>query len=105
MLNTPIRRLRFVGFVEGVSYLVLLFIAMPLKYWAGMPLAVRVVGMLHGVLFILFFAAVAEVHLRPRRPLVSRGPRVGHSLRHVRVRPLAATSRIPRRKDGRRRVR
>jgi integral membrane protein len=69
MLDTPIRRLRFVGFVEGVSYLALLGIAMPLKYWAGLPLAVRVVGSLHGGLFILFFLAVAEVHIRRTPPL------------------------------------
>jgi integral membrane protein len=64
VLDTPIRRLRLVGFLEGVSYLVLLGIAMPLKYWAGVPLAVRIVGSVHGGLFILFFAAVAEVHVR-----------------------------------------
>ena len=39
---------------EGVSFVVLLFIAMPLKYLAGVPLAVRVVGMAHGLLFIAF---------------------------------------------------
>jgi integral membrane protein len=37
-----------------VSFLVLLFVAMPLKYLAGVPLAVRLVGMIHGVLFIVF---------------------------------------------------
>lgn len=61
MLSTPIGRLRFVGFLEGMSYLILLGIAMPLKYWAGMPLAVRIVGSMHGGLFVLFFAAVADV--------------------------------------------
>jgi len=61
MLDTPIRRLRLVGFIEGLSYLVLLLIAMPLKYWAGMPSAVRIVGSAHGALFILFFLSVAEV--------------------------------------------
>ena len=61
MLGTPIGRLRIIGFVEGMSYLVLLLVAMPLKYWAGMPLAVRIVGTAHGVLFILFFLSVAEV--------------------------------------------
>jgi integral membrane protein len=40
--------------MEGISYLVLLFMAMPLKYFAGMPIFVKVVGMAHGVLFILF---------------------------------------------------
>lgn len=43
-----------VGFAEGVSFIVLLFIAMPLKYFMDMPLAVRIVGMVHGVLFIAF---------------------------------------------------
>jgi len=38
--------------MDGISYLVLLGIAMPLKYLAGMPLAVRIVGMAHGILFI-----------------------------------------------------
>lgn len=45
---------RRIGFAEGVSFLVLLGIAMPLKYMAGMPAAVSVVGMLHGLLFMAF---------------------------------------------------
>ena len=43
-----------VGFLEGVSYLILLFIAMPLKYFMEMQSPVRIVGMAHGVLFIAF---------------------------------------------------
>ncbi|HTN76465.1 MAG TPA: DUF3817 domain-containing protein [Pirellulaceae bacterium] len=66
MLNTPLRRLRTIGFLEGLSYLVLLGIAMPLKYLADQPLAVRVVGTAHGALFILFFLFVAEVTIRRR---------------------------------------
>lgn len=54
LLLTHLGRLRLTAIVEGWSFLVLLFIAMPLKYWAGMPQAVRVVGMAHGVLFILY---------------------------------------------------
>ena len=50
--DTPPARLRAVVFLEGISYLVLLLVAMPLKYLAGLPLAVRVVGLLHGLLFI-----------------------------------------------------
>lgn len=64
MFNTPIRRLRWVGILEGISYLVLLGIAMPLKYFADMPEAVRVVGSAHGALFILFLLCVAEVTIR-----------------------------------------
>lgn len=51
-LKTSIGRLRLVGLLEGISFLVLLGIAMPLKYFAGMPLAVRIAGMAHGILFI-----------------------------------------------------
>lgn len=50
--DTPTARLRAVAAIEGVSYLVLLFVAMPLKYMADMPLAVRVTGSLHGALFL-----------------------------------------------------
>lgn len=44
--------------LEGASFVVLLFIAMPLKYLGNLPYAVRVVGWIHGLLFILFCAAL-----------------------------------------------
>lgn len=53
-LSTALGRLRLTALLEGVSFLVLLLIAMPLKYLAGQPNAVRVVGMAHGVLFVLY---------------------------------------------------
>lgn len=59
-LKTSLGRLRFVGWWEGVSFLVLLGIAMPLKYWADWPHAVRVVGMAHGVLFVLYVIATLQ---------------------------------------------
>lgn len=55
--TTTIGRLRLVGFLEGVSFLLLLGVAMPLKYLAGQPEAVRVVGMAHGILFLLYLWA------------------------------------------------
>ena len=58
MLSSSIGRLRLAGLVEGTSFLVLLFIAMPLKYLADMPEAVSVVGWVHGVLFVLFGVAL-----------------------------------------------
>ena len=45
---------RKIAFAEGVSFLVLLFIAMPLKYFAGLPMPVTVVGYIHGFLFVAF---------------------------------------------------
>lgn len=62
-LLSSLGRLRVIGFLEGLSFLVLLFIAMPLKYWAGDPRAVQVVGMAHGVLFVLYVAAVIQASL------------------------------------------
>lgn len=59
MPHTPIGRLRTMGFIEGMSLLILLFIAMPLKYWAGLPLAVTIVGSVHGGLFILYLLVLA----------------------------------------------
>jgi integral membrane protein len=56
-LTTTIGRLRLVGFLEGVSFLLLLGVAMPLKYFAGRPEAVSVVGMAHGILFLLYLWA------------------------------------------------
>jgi integral membrane protein len=45
---------RKVAVAEGISYILLLFIAMPLKYWANMPLAVKYTGWAHGILFVLY---------------------------------------------------
>ncbi len=50
-----------IGHIEGISYLVLLLIAMPLKYMAGIPMAVQVVGYLHGILFISYCILLAIV--------------------------------------------
>jgi len=56
-----LRRFRWVAFLEGLSFVLLLFVAMPLKYYAGMPLAVRIVGGIHGLLFVAFLWALFEV--------------------------------------------
>lgn len=56
-MSDPIRQFRWIAIAEGISFLVLLGIAMPLKYFAGMPLAVRIVGSVHGALFVLYLIA------------------------------------------------
>jgi integral membrane protein len=75
MLTTSLGRFRAIAFWEGLSFLLLLFVAMPLKYALGMPQVVRVVGMAHGILFIAYLAtlAVATVEHRwgPRRLAVA----------------------------------
>ena len=58
--NDTIGQFRIIGFIEGISYLVLLFIAMPLKYMMGIAIATKIVGMIHGVLFIAFLILLMQ---------------------------------------------
>ena len=61
LIKSSLGRLRIIAILEGISFLVLLGIAMPLKYLAGIPEVVRVVGMAHGVLFILYVVLLIQV--------------------------------------------
>lgn len=54
ILKKGIKLFKIISFLEAVSFIVLLCVAMPLKYILDMPLLVQVVGMAHGVLFILY---------------------------------------------------
>jgi len=51
-----------VGKIEGWSFLILLFIAMPLKYMFDIPIATKIVGMVHGGLFIWFLIVLYNFH-------------------------------------------
>jgi integral membrane protein len=57
--NAFLKKVRLLGFIEGVSTLVLFGLAMPLKYLAGMPMAVRIAGSVHGFLFVLLCIVLA----------------------------------------------
>ncbi|GEO07452.1 membrane protein [Adhaeribacter aerolatus] len=59
--KSALHRFRLIAVLEGISYLVLLLIAMPLKYLADMPLMVKYVGWAHGVLFMLYGLALLQV--------------------------------------------
>ena len=59
-MKTQLGQLRILAILEGISYL-LLALTMPLKYWYNMPLPNKVVGMIHGVLFIAFCVWVVLV--------------------------------------------
>jgi integral membrane protein len=66
MENKPVKsvkRLKIIALLEGISFLVLLLIAMPLKYLANEPWLTKQVGMAHGVLFVLYVILVIEVKL------------------------------------------
>lgn len=68
MLRDPVGRLRAVGWIEGLSFLILLGVAMPLKYIAGYPFAVRVVGWVHGFLFLLYCWTLFEAAMAREWP-------------------------------------
>lgn len=54
-----VRFLRVAGITEGISFFVLLLLAMPLKYFFHLPEMVTIVGWIHGVLFITYLGSVA----------------------------------------------
>ena len=62
MLKTALGRLRGVALCEGISYLLLLGVAMPLKYMFDTPEAVRIVGMAHGILFVMLVVTLLNAH-------------------------------------------
>ncbi|MBO9542491.1 DUF3817 domain-containing protein [bacterium] len=74
--NSPvIRGFRAVAFAEGISFLLLLGVAMPLKYMAGMPMAVKIAGSLHGFLFLAYMVAAYLLFTELKWPM-KRAPGV-----------------------------
>jgi integral membrane protein len=70
MSEKPLKRFRFIGLLEGSSLLILLFLAMPLKYFFGFPEAVRVVGSIHGFLFVSYCLFIAYMTFIVRWPFL-----------------------------------
>ena len=68
---SPTTQLRIASLLEGFSFLLLLFLAMPLKYVFGMPMATRVAGGLHGLLFVNLLLSVLRVRIEGARTAVS----------------------------------
>jgi integral membrane protein len=54
LFKTNIGRLRIIGYLEGISLLVLIFIALPMKYYFGNPSLSKMLGPIHGAIFLLF---------------------------------------------------
>lgn len=65
-MKNPFTQFKVIGYLEGISFLLLLGIAMPLKYIWGMDMAVTIVGGAHGGLFVLYVAAIFYMMLRVR---------------------------------------
>jgi integral membrane protein len=65
-LSSHIKRFKFIGDLEGISYLLLLGIAMPLKYIAHYPAPVKYTGAAHGALFVLFIILILETGIKEK---------------------------------------
>ena len=63
---SKLQLLRYSALSEGLSWLALLFIAMPLKYVWGDPFYVKIVGMTHGILFIALFMLLLQTFFEKR---------------------------------------
>lgn len=63
LLKTQLGRLRLLAFVEGISFLILLFVTMPLKYVFQMPNPNKVFGIVHGVLFVFYVFVVVQIKI------------------------------------------
>ena len=57
---SELQKFRLINKIEGISFIILLFIAMPLKYSFGYPMATKIVGMLHGLLVFAFIYQIIE---------------------------------------------
>ncbi|MGP4969369.1 DUF3817 domain-containing protein [Psychrobacter aquimaris] len=67
--NTVLKTLTVMGYLEGTSFLLLLCIAMPLKYMMGIPEAVTYIGMAHGGLFIAYILMLLAATTKIKMPL------------------------------------
>jgi integral membrane protein len=66
LLRTKIGRLRVIGFLEGISLLLLVLVAVPLKYAGDDPRLVAALGPVHGALFVLFIFSTLSVAIEQR---------------------------------------
>lgn len=66
---SALKILTFVGYLEGISFLLLLAVAMPLKYMMGIPEGVRYIGMAHGLLFIGYIVILMGTANKVKMPL------------------------------------
>ncbi len=57
---SELKKFRLINKIEGYSFIILLFVAMPLKYSFGFPIATKIAGMTHGVLFMGFIYQLLE---------------------------------------------
>lgn len=66
LFKTRLGRLCLLGYLEGISLLILIFIAVPIKYMAHDPTIVKALGPIHGALFLWFILQTASVGIEEK---------------------------------------
>ncbi len=69
MSKISLKSLSWVGYLEGISFILLLGVAMPLKYQLGIVEPVKYLGMAHGVLFIAYVLVLMSTASKIKLPL------------------------------------
>jgi integral membrane protein len=69
-MSAALTRFRVMAYVVGVLLLVLVFVAMPLKYFADQPTMVAIVGPLHGFLYMVYLVAAFDLAVRAKWPFL-----------------------------------
>jgi integral membrane protein len=69
-LSGSLTRFRVMAYVVGVLLLVLVVVAMPLKYFADRPALVAIVGPIHGFLYMVYLVTAFDLAVRARWPFV-----------------------------------
>ncbi|WP_352338432.1 DUF3817 domain-containing protein [Psychrobacter sp. 16-MNA-CIBAN-0192] len=64
-----LKNLTIMGYLEGTSFLLLLGVAMPLKYLMGIPEGVKYIGMAHGILFITYIVILMGATIKIKMPI------------------------------------
>ena len=70
---SELKKFRLINKIEGISFLILLFIAMPMKYSFGYPMATKIAGMAHGVLFLAFMYQLLEAKTEAKLTMKEAG--------------------------------
>ncbi|MCK5335089.1 MAG: DUF3817 domain-containing protein [Gammaproteobacteria bacterium] len=68
-MKKTLKNFRLLAMIEGISLLTLLFIAMPLKYYAGITQIVPIIGMIHGLLFMAFMVSSLNISHKLNWPI------------------------------------
>ncbi len=64
-----VKLFKYIALLEGISLLLLLFFAMPMKYIYELPIFVKVIGMAHGLLFIAYIALAVMLKIEDQWPI------------------------------------